>query len=55
MIPAYGTWQLDPWGRIGDRRSVEPLIQALKDRDRNVKKGAAVALGEIGDGRAWSP
>ena len=39
-------------GEIGDERAVEPLIQALKDKDEFVRQCAAEALGEIGDERA---
>ncbi len=34
---------------------MEPLIQALKDVDSNVRKAAAEALGEIKDPRAVEP
>ena len=33
--------------KIGDKRAVEPLIQALKDEDSDVRGGAARALGKI--------
>ena len=42
-------------GEIGDERAVEPLIHALKDRDKAVRWKAAEALGEIGDERAVEP
>ena len=42
-------------GEIGDTRAVEPLIQALKDKDYDVRRHAAEALGEIGDTRAVGP
>lgn len=42
-------------GKIGDTRAVEPLIQALRDEDWEVRSGAARALGEIGDARAVEP
>jgi len=32
--------------------AVKPLIAALKDKDRDVRKKAAEALGKLGDGRA---
>jgi HEAT repeat protein len=35
--------------------AVEPLINALKDNDKDVRRGAAIALGEIGDVRAVEP
>ena len=38
-------------GRIGDA-AVEPLIEALNDSDRMIRRYAAYALGEIGDARA---
>jgi HEAT repeat protein len=34
---------------------MEPLIAALKDRDKDVRKAAAQALGKIGDPRAVEP
>jgi HEAT repeat protein len=34
---------------------VEPLIAALKDKDSDVRKAAAEALGKIGDPRAVEP
>ena len=42
-------------GRIGDIRAVEPLIEALKDEDKEVRMEAADALGLIGDTRAIDP
>jgi HEAT repeat protein len=42
-------------GRIGDKRAVEPLIQALKDENYCVREEAAWALGDIGDTRAVEP
>lgn len=36
-------------------RAVDPLIQALKDEDDDVREAAADALGDIGDGRAVEP
>jgi HEAT repeat protein len=41
--------------RIGDKRAVEPLIQALRDEDHDVRRAAAEALGTIGDPRAVEP
>ena len=40
-------------GDIGDRRAVEPLIQALKDQE--VADTVAWALGQLGDPRAIGP
>jgi HEAT repeat protein len=42
-------------GAIGDKRAVEPLIQALKDKDIGIRGYAAAALGKIGDKRAVEP
>ncbi|MFB3111033.1 MAG: HEAT repeat domain-containing protein [Gemmatimonadales bacterium] len=42
-------------GRLRDPRVVEPLIQALKHPNCEVRYVAAVALGEIGDARAIDP
>lgn len=39
-------------GKIGDRTAVEPLINALKDRDRGVRIQVIKALGDIGDHRS---
>ena len=41
-------------GKIG-RPAVEPLIAALKDRNSDVRRYAAWALGEIGDARVVVP
>ncbi|MBU3966987.1 MAG: HEAT repeat domain-containing protein [Euryarchaeota archaeon] len=35
-------------GRIGDKRAIEPLIQALKDKNHVIRRLAAKNLGEIG-------
>lgn len=40
--------------KIGEP-SVQPLIAALKDKDWNIRKGAASALGDIKDPRAIEP
>jgi HEAT repeat protein len=42
-------------GQIGDARSVEPLVAALKDKMDSVCWAAAGALGQIGDARAVEP
>ena len=42
-------------GKIKDPRAVEPLIEALKDKDFRVRWNAAEALGEIGDPKAVKP
>jgi HEAT repeat protein len=42
-------------GKIGDAGAVEPLVEALKDGDKNVRAAAVKALGEIGDPRAIEP
>jgi len=42
------SWALSRFGES----AVEPLIQALKDNDHEVREKAAYALGEIGDERA---
>jgi len=39
-------------GKLNDRRAVEPLIEALKDKDNYVVINAAKSLGNIGDIRA---
>jgi len=39
-------------GRIGDKRAVDALTEALKDKDEQVKWAAIVALADIGDLRA---
>lgn len=42
-------------GRLGDRKAVEPLINALDDEDDSVRTVVAGALGVLGDGRAVDP
>jgi hypothetical protein len=42
-------------GEIGDPRATDSLIQALQDKDSNVRAAAATALGKIGDPRAAAP
>ena len=42
-------------GKIGDKKEVEPLIAALKDRDSDVREQAAVALGRLEIKRQSSP
>jgi HEAT repeat protein len=39
-------------GKMADRRSMQPLITALKDTNAFVRAAAATALGELGDKRA---
>jgi HEAT repeat protein len=36
-------------GEIGDPKAVDPLIDALGDKDSNVRYAAAMALGKIND------
>jgi len=40
---------------IGDPEAVRPLLEALRDRDRDLRNAAARALGKIGDPRAIAP
>ena len=40
---------------IGDKRAVEPLINAFKDVNSFFRINVAMALGEIGDARAVEP
>ena len=42
-------------GKIGDKRTVEPLSNVLKNENEYVKKVVAQALGEIGDVKAVKP
>lgn len=42
-------------GRLGDRRAVSILINALSDDDWRVRQKAAWALGALGDRRAIQP
>ena len=42
-------------GRRQEKRAVDPLIAALKDKRWDVRSNAATALGEIGDSRAIGP
>ena len=46
---------IEALGGIGDRRAVEPLMEALKDESSLVREKAAAALGRIGDKRAVDP
>jgi HEAT repeat protein len=41
--------------KLEEKKDVEGLINALKDKNWLVRKDAAVALGEIGDERAVEP
>jgi HEAT repeat protein len=45
------------WDKCADigAPAVEPLVSALKDDDVDVRRGAASALGQIGDARAIEP
>jgi HEAT repeat protein len=42
-------------GEIGDDRAVEPLIVALKNENKYLRKAVAEALGKFGDARAVNP
>ena len=42
-------------GVIGDPRAVEPLINALKDKEDYVWLETPTALGQIGDAQALEP
>jgi HEAT repeat protein len=42
-------------GEIADVKAVQPLVQALNDRDTEVRRRAATALGKIGDVMAVEP
>jgi hypothetical protein len=42
-------------GDLGDERAVDPLIQALRDKDAGVRESAINALAEIGSKEAISP
>ena len=43
------------WGKIGDERTVEPLIETLRDDDYTVRISAVRDLWESGDERAVKP
>ncbi len=46
----YVRWRaIEALGKIGDKRGIEPLIQALKDGNEHVREEAAMALVRIGD------
>jgi HEAT repeat protein len=45
-------YSIDALGKIGDKRAVTPLIDALLDPHWVVRSKAAEALGRIGDERA---
>ena len=40
---------------MGTEKDIEDLIEDLKDKDWNVRRKAAWAIGEIGDRRAAEP
>jgi hypothetical protein len=40
-------------GQLGSHEAVGPLIERLEDRDENVRHDALIALGKIGDIRAY--
>lgn len=42
-------------GKLKEKKDVKRLINALKNRDRNIRWAAAQALGEMGDSRAIEP
>ena len=42
-------------GQLGDKRAVDPLINALADDEYQVRQAAAEALGQLGDKRAVDP
>jgi HEAT repeat protein len=42
-------------GKLGDARSVVPLIAALADIDAHVRRNTAAALGKLGDARSVVP
>jgi hypothetical protein len=42
-------------GKLSDARAVEPLIEALGDGDKVVRRAVADALGKLGDARAVEP
>lgn len=42
-------------GKMGDQRSVGPLISMLEDKDRDIRFISAQVLGKIGDFRAIEP
>ncbi|MDQ1327356.1 MAG: Lipoyl-binding protein, partial [Candidatus Poribacteria bacterium] len=42
-------------GTIGDKRAVMPLINALKDQNKNVRAVSATSLGTLKDRRALTP
>ncbi len=42
-------------GDLKEERAIEPLIEALQDRNEDVRCAAARALGDIGDPRAEEP
>ena len=42
-------------GHIKNKRAVKPLINALKDEDKDIRIFAAISLGRIKDDRAVEP
>ncbi|WP_298669123.1 HEAT repeat domain-containing protein [uncultured Methanofollis sp.] len=53
--PEYRWGAADALGRLGDERTVGPLVAAMDDPDPRVRKKAAWALGQIGDLRGQRP
>ena len=53
--PYVREWAIGAIGRIGQRKTVEPLIELLSDESWRVRGGAVLALARIGDQRALEP
>jgi HEAT repeat protein len=52
----FARWEAaEALGEIGDKRAVDPLIEALNDKKPLIRWKAAEALGEIKDKRAVDP
>ena len=54
MEKVYYLLAKEQWGELAKlkEKAVEPLIQALKDEDKGVRREAASTLGRIGDAKA---
>jgi HEAT repeat protein len=55
MMKKIRKYTMRALAQIKDIRAVEPLINALNDKDPDVRSEAIEALGEIGDPRAFEP
>jgi HEAT repeat protein len=53
--PDSAVWAARLLGKQGDKRAVEPLLEALRADDAGLRRAAVGALGTLGDPRALEP